>query len=253
MLKILLVGCNGKMGNAITKCVEEKNDCEIAVGIDLIGTNPNFPVYKSFDDIKENIDVMIDFSHPSVLPNSLKYAKNNNIPAVIATTGLSDDDLALIDDTSKIIPIFCSFNMSLGVNLLLSLAKTATNILGNDFDIEIIEKHHNQKIDAPSGTALMIANAVNEAKNNYYNYEFDRHSKREKRTKNEIGIHSIRGGNIVGEHELIFAGHDETITLTHQAFSKEVFAVGAINAAKFLIGKGPGLYNMDNLINKKVF
>lgn len=141
--------------------------------------------------------------------------------------------------------------MSIGINLLSSLAKIATDVLSNDFDIEIVEKHHNQKIDAPSGTAMMLANAINETANNRYNYEFDRHSKREKRSENEIGIHSIRGGNIVGEHEVIFAGHDEVITLTHQAFSKDVFAVGALNAAKFLLNKDSGLYNMDDLINKE--
>lgn len=250
MFKILLVGCNGKMGKAIQKCVKEKDYCEITAGVDLNESACSFPVYSNFDNIKEKVNVIIDFSHPSVLPGCLNYAKNNNIPAVIATTGLSSKDLELISEASKSVAIFSSFNMSLGVNLLLSLSRIATDILGNDFDIEIIEKHHNQKIDAPSGTALMIANAINETRDNYYNYEFDRHSRREKRAKNEIGIHSIRGGNIVGEHEVIFAGHDEVITLTHQAFSKEVFAVGSINAAGFLIGKPNGLYNMDDLINK---
>lgn len=251
MLKILLVGCNGKMGKAIENIVLTKEDCKISAGIDLNLTEKSFPVYNNFNAIKENIDVIIDFSHPSVLKDTLNFAKINNIPAVIATTGLSDEDIKNINEVSKTVPIFCSFNMSLGINLLLGLVKKATSILCNDFDIEIIEKHHNQKIDAPSGTALMIADAINNSSNNYYKYEFDRHSKREQRAKNEIGIHSIRGGNIVGEHEIIFAGHDEVITLTHQAFSKEVFAIGAINAAKYLIGKKPNLYNMDNLISEK--
>lgn len=251
MFKILLVGCNGKMGKTIEKCVEDRNDCEIAAGVDKSNKENSYPTYNDFSNIKETPDVIVDFSHPSVLPSSLKYAKNNKIPMVIATTGLDRNDIELITDASKEIAVFFTFNMSIGINLLSSLAKIATDVLSNDFDIEIVEIHHNQKIDAPSGTALMLANAINETANNRYNYEFDRHSKREKRSENEIGIHSIRGGNIVGEHEVIFAGHDEVITLTHQAFSKDVFAVGALNAAKFLLNKDSGLYNMDDLINKE--
>lgn len=251
MLKVILSGCSGKMGKAIIKCIEEKADIEIVAGIDVFDDKSNsFPVFNSFDNCTVLGDVIIDFSNPAVLKGLLNFAIKNNIPSVIATTGLSNDDIISIRNASEKIAIFSSFNMSLGVNLLISLSQLAVSVLGDDFDIEIVEKHHNQKIDAPSGTAIMIADAINDAKENTYNYEFDRHSKRAKRTKNEIGIHSIRGGNIVGDHDVIFAGHDEVITLSHSAYSKEVFAVGAVNASQFLINKKPGIYNMNDLINK---
>ena len=179
----------------------------------------------------------------------LSFALNKKIPLVIATTGYSKNQIEQINNASLEIPIFFTFNMSLGVNLICSLAKKAASILGDGFDVEIVEKHHNQKIDAPSGTAIMLANSVNEVFGDTKAYEYDRHSKRQKRSKNEIGIHSVRGGTIVGEHDVIFAGHDEVVTISHSAYSKEVFAVGAVKAAKFLYGKKAGLYDMNCIMN----
>ena len=178
----------------------------------------------------------------------LEFAKTTSTPLVIATTGYSDEQKKKIEDASKDSPIFFTYNMSVGINLLANLAKKATEVLGEDFDIEIVEKHHNQKIDAPSGTALMLADAICEVTPQPMKYEYDRHSKREKRTRNEIGLHAVRGGTIVGEHEIIFAGRDEIITLSHSARSKEIFAVGAVNAAVYMNGKGPGLYQMSDVI-----
>ncbi len=248
MTEIILNGCNGKMGHAISKLIADREDCEIVAGVDIdTEAAREFPVFGSINEVKKG-DVIIDFSHPSCLPQLLEYAVESSTPIVIATTGFTDADIDNIKAASRAVPVFFTFNMSLGINLLVELAKTASKVLGEGFDVEIIEKHHNQKIDAPSGTAIMLANAVNEANDNKYSYEYDRHSKREKRSKREIGIHSVRGGNIVGEHEVIFAGHDETVTLAHSAASKEVFAVGAVNAAVFISDKKPGLYDMKNLI-----
>ena len=241
MINVLLSGACGKMGNAVTRCCKEDENLKIIAGVDRVEALYDYPIFKSFDDVNITPDVIIDFSNVSVLDSLLKYAINNNIPVVLATTGYSEVQIAQIKDAANKIPVFFTANMSLGVNLLSSLAKYAAGILGGDFDIEIVEKHHNQKLDAPSGTALMLANAVNEVFDDKYNYEYDRHSKRQKRPKNEIGIHAIRGGTIVGEHDVIFAGHDEVITLSHSAQSKEVFASGSIKAAKFIIGKPCGL------------
>lgn len=250
MTNIILCGCNGKMGRAITACVEQQDNCQIVAGIDLNTATENYyPVYDDFSKIIEDADVIIDFSNPALLDNILDYAKNKSIPVVLATTGFSDLQTKKINDHSKEFPVFFTFNMSLGINLLVSLAKKATMILGDNFDIEIVEKHHNQKLDAPSGTAIMLANAINETLDNKYLYEYDRHSKREKRKKNEIGIHSIRGGTIVGEHDVVFAGHDEVITLSHHAASKEVFAIGAVKAAQFIKDKPKGLYDMNDVIS----
>ena len=250
MTNIILCGCNGKMGKAITACVDKTEDCRIVAGVDLNTESLNsYPVYDCFDKILESADVIIDFSNPLVLDSLLDYAKEKKLPVVLATTGFSDAQTKKIYDTAKSIPLFFTFNMSLGINLLISLSKKAASILGDDFDIEIIEKHHNQKIDAPSGTAIMLANAINDTLDNKYLYEYDRHSKREKRKKNEIGIHSIRGGTVVGEHDVIFAGHDEVITLSHHAASKEVFAIGAVKAAMFMKDKPSGIYDMNNVIS----
>ncbi|MBE6907193.1 MAG: 4-hydroxy-tetrahydrodipicolinate reductase [Ruminococcaceae bacterium] len=249
MKRILLSGCNGKMGRMITACVRERNDCTIVAGIDISGTVLDaYPVFTSLAECSVESDVIIDFSHPSALGPLLEYAVSAHVPAVIATTGLSAAQIALIHEKSKEVPLFFTFNMSLGVNLLAQLAKKAASVLGDQFDIEIIEKHHNQKIDAPSGTALMLADAVSSALANEPQYIYDRHAIRKKRSKDEIGIHSVRGGTIVGEHEVIFAGRDEVITLSHSAASKEVFAVGSINAALFLCDQENGLYDMGNLV-----
>lgn len=249
MINVLLSGACGKMGNAVTRCCKEDENLKIIAGVDRVEALYDYPIFKSFDDVNVTPDVIIDFSNVSVLDSLLKYAIKNNIPVVLATTGYSEVQIAQIKDAANKIPVFFTANMSLGVNLLSSLAKYAAGILGGDFDIEIVEKHHNQKLDAPSGTALMLANAVNEVFDDKYNYEYDRHSKRQKRPKNEIGIHAIRGGTIVGEHDVIFAGHDEVITLSHSAQSKEVFASGSIKAAKFIIGKPCGLYDMCSILN----
>ena len=196
----------------------------------------------------EDADVIIDFSNPALLNDLLDFAVKKSMPVVIATTGYDESQKKQIQEASRKTSVFFTYNMSLGINLLANLAKKAVQVLGDGFDIEIIEKHHNQKIDAPSGTALMLADAICEELNKPMKYEYDRHSKREKRTKNEIGMHAVRGGTIVGEHEIMFAGRDEIITLSHSARSKEVFAVGAVNAALFLKDKPAGMYSMKEMI-----
>ncbi|MEE1010943.1 MAG: 4-hydroxy-tetrahydrodipicolinate reductase [Acutalibacteraceae bacterium] len=253
MTGIILSGCNGKMGKAVTKSVADAEGIEIVGGVDIYAENlSGYPVFSSpagiSDDITKKADVIIDFSNPSALAGLLEYAVKNSIPAVISTTGLNDAQINLIKDAAQKIPVFFSANMSLGVNLVCELAKKAAAVLGDSFDIEIIEMHHNQKIDAPSGTALMIADSIKEELDESVKYEYDRHSKREKRTKNEIGIHAVRGGTITGEHQVIFAGLDEIITISHSARSKELFATGAITAAKFICGKPAGLYKMSDMI-----
>lgn len=249
MTKIILCGCNGKMGHAISKLVEERDDCVIVAGVDtrtdcLCG----YQVYSKISDISAEADVIVDFSHPSLLEDLLTYALDKKLPIVMCTTGLSDAQVEDLKNAAEKIPVFYSRNMSLGINLLIALARKATNILGEGFDIEIVEKHHNQKIDAPSGTALMIADAIAEERTVPSRYEYDRHSVRRKREKEEIGIHAIRGGTIVGEHDVIFAGHDEVLTLSHSACSKGVFAAGAVNAAVFMKGQEAGLYDMNDMI-----
>lgn len=248
MTKIILSGANGKMGRVIQNVVSLRDDCEIVAGVDLNTESTSFPVYADINEITEKADVIIDFSNPILLDNLLAYSKANKMPLVIATTGYDDNQKAQINDASKECPIFFTYNMSMGINLLANLAKKAVSVLGSDFDVEIIEKHHNQKIDAPSGTALMLADAICDEIDNDMKYEYDRHSKREKRTKNEIGLHAIRGGTIVGEHDIMFCGRDEIITLSHSARSKEIFAVGAVNAAVYMNGKNAGLYDMAELI-----
>lgn len=249
MTNIIISGCNGKMGKVIESIISARDNATVVAGIDFFDQpNNKFPVYKTISDCKEKADVIIDFSNPAAIDGLLKYSKENSTPLVIGTTGFSDEEKEKIHSAAKETAIFFTYNMSIGVNLLAELAKTAAKILGDDFDIEIIEKHHNQKIDAPSGTALMLADAICEVKDEPMKYEYDRHSKREKRTKNEIGMHAVRGGTIVGEHEVIFAGRDEIITLSHSARSKELFAVGAVNAAIFMNGKANGLYSMKDLI-----
>lgn len=248
MTKIILSGANGKMGRVIQNVVSLRDDCEIVAGVDLNTESTSFPVYTDINEITEKADVIIDFSNPVLLDSLLAYSKAKKMPLVIATTGYDDNQKAQINDASKESSIFFTYNMSMGINLLANLAKKAVSVLGSDFDIEIIEKHHNQKIDAPSGTALMLADAICEKIDNDMKYEYDRHSKREKRTKNEIGLHAVRGGTIVGEHDIMFCGRDEIITLSHSARSKEIFAVGAVNAAVYMNGKDAGLYDMAELI-----
>ena len=228
MTDIILNGCNGKMGAAVTKAVAERDDCRIVAGVDLYGDNAEYKVYRSFSELDVKGDVVIDFSNPSVLDSMLSFAKDTKTPLIICTTGFSESQVAKLKEASKEVAVFYSGNMSLGINLIIELSKKAAAILGDTFDVEIIEKHHNQKIDAPSGTALMIADGISDVLADSQ-YVYDRHSYRKKRDKNEIGIHAVRGGTIVGEHEVIFAGHDEIFSLKHQALSKEVFAVGAVS------------------------
>lgn len=249
MKRIILSGCHGKMGHVVAQTISERKDCVIVAGFDIDSEMKEpFPVVSDPKNFDGNADVIIDFSHPSFLPKLLEFAKEHKIPAVIATTGMKAEQIEQIKEASKVVPIFFSANMSLGVNLIVELAKKAAAVLSDSFDIEIVEMHHNQKIDAPSGTALMIANGISSVLEQKPDYVYDRHSKHEKRSKNEIGIHSVRGGTIVGEHEVIFAGKDEIITLKHSAMSKQIFATGAVNAALFISGKASGLYDMGDLV-----
>jgi 4-hydroxy-tetrahydrodipicolinate reductase len=249
MTKIALAGACGKMGRVIAALAAENSACEIIAGIDVAGEKyADFEIYNKFFDMEKDPDVIIDFSHPSALPDLLTYCKMRNVPVVIAATGYTQDEIVQIKAAVGQIPVFFTFNMSLGINLLADLARRAACVLGDRFDVEIVEKHHNYKKDAPSGTAIMLAEALNDERNNALKYVYDRHSVRKSRDPGELGIHSIRGGTIVGEHEIIFAGHDETISLTHTAQSKEVFAAGALKAALFLSGCKKGLYDMSDLL-----
>ncbi len=239
----------GKMGSHVRNEAKKISTAEIVCGVDAFGGESDFPVYKTFDEVKEKADVIIDFSHFSALENVLAYAKKTNTPAVLCTTGYSAEQKEEIKQTSKEVPLFFSANMSLGVNLQIKLAKLAKEFFGDMADIEIIEMHHNRKIDAPSGTALAIADALNA--DDEFSYVYDRQSRHEKRNKKEIGISSIRGGNIVGEHDVMFICENERIEIKHIAESREVFASGALRAAEFMLGKAPGLYDMNSIIESK--
>ena len=242
------------MGQAILRAAKDDKDCRIVAGIDInadsIAPACEFPVYQNISEFSDKADVIIDFSHHTSLPSLADYATRTATPLVLATTGHTDEEKALIHEAARKVAIFSSGNMSIGINLLIELAKIGARTLGDAFDVEIIEKHHNQKLDAPSGTALMIADAIKEEREET-EYVYDRHSVRRVRDKSEIGIHSVRGGTIVGEHEVIFAGTNETITLSHSAASREIFANGALRAAKYLASKGAGIYDMSDLINNR--
>ncbi|MGN0634334.1 MAG: 4-hydroxy-tetrahydrodipicolinate reductase [Oscillospiraceae bacterium] len=249
MTNIAICGANGKMGRVIADIIANRDNCTVVAGIDKITDKyGDFEIFPSPAEMNVKPDVIIDFSHPSTLDGLLEYCLSNGVPLVIATTGYSEEQIAKIRKAGESIPVFFTFNMSLGINLLAELAKKAVSVLEGQFDIEIIEKHHNQKIDAPSGTAIMLAETINNTLETKCGYVYDRHSVRAKRTKNEIGIHSVRGGTIVGEHEIIFAGRDEVISLKHEAHSKSVFAVGSVNAAVFLSKKEPGMYDMSDML-----
>lgn len=238
------------MGRVIQQLVAGRTDCTIAAGVDLFAdSTAAFPAYTNIADVQGEADVIIDFSHPSLLTPILSYAaQKGGIPAVLCTTGYSAEQVEALKTAAQTQPVFYSRNMSLGINLLIELSKKAAKVLGDQFDIEIIEKHHNQKIDAPSGTALMLADAIASVRDGETQYVYDRHAQRKKREKSEIGLHAVRGGTIVGEHEVVFAGNHEVITLSHSAQSKELFATGAVNAAVYMCGKGPGLYDMSDMI-----
>ncbi len=248
--RIILSGVFGRMGNAVIELVSADSHSEIVCGVDISesGKALPFPVYKSFMEIREEADVIIDFSHHSAVTDILSYAVSKKIPAVIATTGHSDDETAFIEESSERVAVFYSRNMSIGINLMIALSKKAAAVLGDSFDIEIVEEHHSKKLDAPSGTALMIADAVRDTLNKNISYTYDRHLDRRQRDKNEIGIHSVRGGSIVGEHEIIFAGQNEVFRIHHSAFSREVFAKGALSAALYLANCEPGLYSMEDML-----
>ena len=249
MTNIAICGANGKMGKTVYNCIQERDNCKVIAGIDIY-TNQyaDFPIVEKPSQLPEKPDVIIDFSNPASLDGLLEYCLSTGTPLVIASTGYSDEQIQQIKNAANQIPVFFTFNMSVGINLLVNLAKKAAEVLGDRFDIEIVEKHHNQKIDAPSGTAIMLANAINETLDNSKHYVYDRHSRRQKREKSEIGMHAIRGGTIVGEHDVIFAGNDEVITLSHSAASKTVFAEGSVKADLFLKDKPAGLYDMQMLI-----
>ncbi len=247
MLNIILCGCGGRMGAAVAAAAEMAGD-RIVAGVDInpAAASP-YPVYHNPAEFAGHADVMIDFSHHSALPALLDYAVKTGTPLVVATTGHTEEETQMMREASTKVPVFFSRNMSLGINLLISLCRRAAATLGEDFDIEIIEKHHNKKLDAPSGTALMIADAL--AEEGDHPYVYDRHAERRARARGEIGLHAVRGGTIVGEHEVMFCGKDEIVTLSHSAASREVFATGALRAARFLVGKGAGFYNMDDVVN----
>lgn len=252
MINILMSGCNGKMGQVISASMAERSDASIICGIDTYdGIKNDFPVYSTFSQVTEKVDVIIDFSNPSALDDLLEYAIQNNVPAVLCTTGYSDEQINSINVAAEKIAVFRSGNMSLGINLLIEISKMAAKVFGKDFDIEIVEKHHHRKIDAPSGTALMIADEISSVMEDEPTYIYDRHSVRKKRDPKEIGIHSVRGGGIVGEHDVIFAGENEVVTISHQAQSRSLFAVGAINAAVFLADKKAGSYDMSDLLKSR--
>lgn len=249
MIKVLINGCNGKMGQEVAKIVNIDNDCVLLGGFDKENTGEfTFPVYTDYNKIPEEADVIIDFSIPVATMNVLKYAKQKHIPVIIATTGFSKEQEAEIKNYSEYIPIFKSANMSLDINLMCRIVSNLAQILkGND--IEIIETHHNRKIDSPSGTAMLLADSINKALDNSMSYEFNRHDKHEKRSKKEIGISSVRGGNIVGEHSVIFFSENESFEIKHTAYSRSLFAEGAVKAAKFVVENkfDKGMFDMNDI------
>lgn len=251
MTRIIMHGCNGKMGQVITGICNNDPDCEIVAGIDIsdhIKTN-NYPVFSKINECTVEADVVVDFASAKAVDGLLDWCRDKKIPLVLCTTGLSDEQVNKVMVYSKEVAILRSANMSLGINMLLKELKNVASILApSGFDIEIVEKHHNQKVDAPSGTALALADSINDSLGNEYHYVYDRSSVRQKRDAREIGISAVRGGSIVGEHEVIFAGPDEVITITHTAYSKALFANGAVQAAKYLKGKPAGLYDMSGVI-----
>ncbi len=253
MVKILLNGINGKMGTAIKNLSFDYDNLEISCGVDnTVNKNCSIPVYKDIDDVKEKVDVIIDFSHPNSINKLLSHAIKNKIGIVICTTGHTQEQIKNIKNSSKQIPIFMSYNMSIGINVLQILIQKGLKSLYKDYDIEIIEKHHNQKIDSPSGTAIILMNTIKEFIEQTFgeevNFKYGRLGEG-KRNSNEIGVHSLRGGNIIGEHEIMFAGNNEIIEIKHTALSRDVFAQGALKAALFLKDKKPSMYDMNSMLN----
>lgn len=251
MIKIIMHGCNGKMGQVISDLVKQDASAEIVAGIDIADNRPNsYPVYTDIDQCDVEADVVIDFSSAVAVDPLMEYCEKRNLPVVLCSTGLSEEQITNIHKLSKKLAVLKSANMSFGINTVMKVLKNVTKLLADaGYDIEIVEKHHNQKVDAPSGTAIALADVMNEELNNEYEYRYDRSDVREKRKKKEIGISAVRGGTIVGDHDIIFAGTDEVIEISHRAYSKAVFAKGAVEAAKFLAGKPAGLYDMSDVIN----
>lgn len=250
MTRIIMHGCNGHMGQVITNIVREDPNAEIVAGIDIIDNRDNgYPVFTDITKCNADADVIIDFAAAAAVDGLLQYAKMRMLPVVLCTTGLSAEQLEYVRETSKETAILKSANMSLGINTIMRLLKDAANVFcPAGYDVEIVEKHHNQKVDAPSGTALALADSINEARNHEFEYVYDRSGERKKRDKKELGISAVRAGTIVGEHEVIFAGTDEVIEIKHTAYSKSVFAKGAVEAAKYLAGRKPGMYDMADVI-----
>lgn len=253
MVRVIMNGCNGKMGQTITGICKDDKEIEIVAGIDLYdGIKNDYPVFKSIDACDVEADVIIDFSNAKAVDALIEYSVAKNVPVVLCTTGLSEEQLSEVDKAARKVAILRSANMSLGINTLMELLKKAALVFAPaGFDMEIVEKHHNQKLDAPSGTALALADSMNEALNQEYSYKYDRTKERAKRDPHEIGISAVRGGNIVGEHEVLFCGQDEVIEFKHTAYSKAVFAKGAVEAAKFLAGNPAGHYDMADVIAAK--
>lgn len=250
MIRIIMHGCNGKMGQTIGGLLAQDKEAKLVAGVDLFddGHNP-YPVYKSLGECDVEADCLVDFSTAAALEDMLGYCVERKLPCVLCTTGLGPEQLEKVEKASESIAVLKSANMSLGINLLLKLLKDAAAVLAPaGFDMEILEKHHNLKLDAPSGTALALADSINEELGNEYAYVYDRSTRRQKRPEKEIGISAVRGGTIVGDHDVIFAGADEVITFSHRAYSKAVFGKGAVQAAKFLAGKPAGMYDMRDVI-----
>ena len=250
MTKMIMHGCNGRMGHVIVDLVKEDNDIEVVAGVDAFGESTyDFPVFKSLDDCTVQADVIVDFSNASAAEGLLSFCEKKQIPVVLCSTGLSEEQLQRVKEASSKVAVLKSANMSVGVNTLFKVLKEVSPLFAAaGFDIEIVEKHHNQKLDAPSGTAIALADSINESLNNEYEYVYDRSTRREKRPKKEIGIAAVRGGTIVGDHDVIFAGHDEVVTFSHRANSRAVFGKGAVEAAKFLAGKPAGMYDMSDVL-----
>lgn len=250
MIKIIMSGCNGKMGQTISGIAAEDEEADIVAGFDIVDNKENgYPVFTDIEKCNIDADVVIDFSSSKGTDRLLEYCLDKNIPIVLCTTGLSKEQIQKVEDASKQIPVLKSANMSLGINTIMKLLREAAKILAPaGYDIEIVERHHNQKVDAPSGTALALADVINNELENEYEYKFDRSQDRIKRPKKEIGISAVRGGTIVGDHEVIFAGIDEVIEINHHAYSKAVFGKGAVQAAKYLAGKPAGMYDMSDVI-----
>ncbi len=249
MVRILLHGCCGRMGHMITDIASKDERVRIEAGVDAFGSQySTYPVYRTLDEVKEEADVVVDFSTASAVDGVLAYCVKKELPLVLCTTGLSPEQIANLDTVSESIPVLRSANMSVGINLIMSILKEAAPKLAQaGFDIEIVEKHHRQKLDAPSGTAIALAESINEGLAEPYEFVYDRSTRREKRPAKEIGISAVRGGTIVGDHDVLFAGEDEVITFSHRAYSRAVFAKGAIESAKFLAGKKPGMYTMQDV------